>query len=160
VKRRKQLGVALSKALRAELEHSALKHGHSLAEEIRQRLEKTYDHETADRPTRDLMDAVLNLAMLVRLQTGHDWHGHPAASRVLRYAIMARLARLRHAADDDVFRKEELPGIRLVAPESDDPETMGAELEALDHHTPRQKTSADDRAYWSELEKRKKQNRK
>jgi hypothetical protein len=141
---KKQMGVALGDALRAELEASATARGHSLAAEIRRRLEETYDYDTADRQTRDLMDSVRDFATLVKLQTGHEWHSHPAANRVMRHAITARLARLKPSGEP-VFKHEELPVARLFAPGSDDPEAMGLAIEAVSFHQRRPTTTAEQR---------------
>jgi hypothetical protein len=106
-----------------------------LAEQIRSRVELTFRNDEIDEPTRKLMAAVENLAVLVRLQTCHEWHSHPAANRVLRHAIVARLARLKGGGEEASFAPDELPKARLVAPESDDPRDMGVALEAVDFHS-------------------------
>jgi len=132
----KQLKVGLPDYLREELEQAAAASGKSLADEVRVRLEASFESEGSDPETRALVGAVDFLAGLVNIQTGHKWHQHPAANRVLRYAIMARLARLKPNGDP-VFGPDELPKRRLAAPDSDDPEVMGLALEAVDFHTPR-----------------------
>jgi|SRR5271165_256567 len=129
---RRQLGVALDDELRERLAAAAEAKGHSIAEEVRQRVQQTFDAEAFDRPTRDLMRAIGGFAVLVRLQTNHTWHSHPAANRVMRYAITARHARLQPKGEA-VFAPNELPASRLVA--SDDLEAMGLGLEAIDFHT-------------------------
>jgi hypothetical protein len=140
----KKVGVALGEALRAELEASAKTRGHSLASEIRRRLEESYNYDAADRQTRDLMDSVLQFATLVKLQTGHDWHSHPAATRVMRYAITGRLARLKPNGDP-VFQLVELPSAQLVAPGSDDLEAMGLAIEAVAFHQRKTTSTAEQR---------------
>jgi hypothetical protein len=131
----KQLKVGLPDYLREELEQAAAASGRSLADEVRVRLEASFESEGSDAETRALTAAVGNLATLVRLQTGHKWHKHPAANRVMRYAITARLARLKPNGEA-VFGPDELPKSRLAAPGSDDPEAMGLGLEAIDFHAP------------------------
>ena len=128
----KQLKVGLPDELRDQLEAAAASSGKALGEEIRDRLETGI---AADTETRKLLDAVGSLATLVRLQTGHDWHNHPAANRVMRYALTARLARLKPEGEG-IFAPGDLPIARLVAPESEDPEAMGLALEAMEFHTP------------------------
>jgi hypothetical protein len=131
----KQLKVSLPDGLREHLEQASSKAGHSLSEELRLRLEKTIADEEIDPETRELMAAVGRFAALVRLQTRQEWHRHPAAHRVLRHEITARLARLKPEGEP-VFLSGELPTARLVAAGSDDPEAMGLALEAVDFHRP------------------------
>jgi hypothetical protein len=133
---KRQMGVALSDDLRDRLEKSADAAGHSVGEEIRQRLERTFAEDDARDPeTRKLISAIADLAIWVRIQTNRDWHSHPAANRVLRDAITTYLARLKPSGEP-VFAPGELPTVRLVAAGSDDPEAMGLALEALVFHTP------------------------
>ena len=141
---KKQMGVALGDALKAELEVGATAHGHSVASEIRRRLDEGYEYDTAEKPTRALADMILHLATLVRLQTGQDWHSHPAANRVMRYAITAHLARLKPPGDA-AFKANELPSARLVTPGTDDPESMGLALEHVAFSYPLKKTTAEER---------------
>ena len=148
----KQLKVGLPDYLREELERAAAASGKSLADELRVRLEASFESEGSDPETRTLVTAVDNLAELVAIQTGHKWHKHPAANRVLRYAIAARLARLKPEGEP-VFGLDELPKNRLAAPGSDDPETMGLALEAVNFHT-QQQMSLKQRHELSEKTKR------
>jgi hypothetical protein len=66
---------------------------------------------------------------------------HPAANRALRYAITARLARLRPAGDA-VFAADELPANRILT-SSVDPENIGTMIEAFDFRTRRDTKEAD-----------------
>src|SRR5579859_4871669 len=90
----RQIPVALSADSRARLEEAAANAGHSLAEEIRRRLERTFVEDATDQPTRDLMLTFDDLNRLVAAQTGYSWYTHPGAWSVLRAAILARLDRL------------------------------------------------------------------
>jgi len=131
-----QLKVSLPDDLRSWLEAAVEGTGRSLGDEIRQRLEATFDREEKlDNQTLRLAYAIDRLASYVFLQTNHRWYDHAAANRVMRHAITARLARLRPEGDP-VFQPDELPKHRLVAAGSDDPEAMGLGLEALEFHTP------------------------
>jgi hypothetical protein len=131
-----QLKVSLPDQLRSQLETAVEGTSRSLGDEIRKRIDAGLDREERlDDQTLRLAYAIDRLASYVFLQTGHHWHDHPAANRVMRHAITARLARLRPEGDQ-VFRPDELPKHRLVASGSDDPEAMGLGLEALEFHTP------------------------
>jgi hypothetical protein len=133
---KRQMGVGFPADLREKLEAAATAAGHSVAEEIRQRVERTFVDEQIDPETHKLMAAVSNLDVLVRLQTNHrSWHSHPGAHRVFRNAIVARLARLKPAGEP-AFGPDDLPQHPLVAAPPDDLEAMGMGLEAIDFHTP------------------------
>src|ERR1700691_3042165 len=95
--KQKQLPVSLTPHLRKELETAAKRSGHSLGEEVRQRLFKSFAAETVDPLTRQLADDVIGFAIDTKRETGRDWHQHPAANRALRFAVTARLARLKPA---------------------------------------------------------------
>jgi hypothetical protein len=134
--RKRQLGVALDDRLRTRLEALADKAGRSIADEIRQRLERTLEQdaiEAADPETSKLMAAIGRFAVIVRLDTGREWHKHAASHWVMRNTITGRLQRFRPEGER-VFGPGELPSTRLVA--SDDPEAIGLSLEALDFHQP------------------------
>jgi hypothetical protein len=125
--KQKQLPVSLTPHLRRELEAAAKRSAHSLGEEVRQRLLKSFSDESVDPLTRQLGDDVIGFAIDTKLETGLDWHGHPAANRVLRHAITARLARLQPAGDA-TFVPDELPASRILT-SSSDPETVGKMIE-------------------------------
>lgn len=126
----KQLKISLEDGVRESLEAAAKAGGHSLGEEIRQRLDRTF--QEADPQTRELLDAIDSLTTLVRLQTGRDWHEHAGANRVLRRAILARLTRLKPEGEES-FAGSDLPKHPLVA--STDPDEMGLGLEAINFST-------------------------
>jgi hypothetical protein len=127
--KQKQMGVALPEDLRKMLEDACAGTNRSIAEEIRDRLWRTFKEDWIGEPLRNFMTDVGILASLTQMQTGHDWRTHPAASAVLRHAINARLARTKESGLE-TFTPDELPSRRWVAAGSDDPQTMGAALEA------------------------------
>jgi hypothetical protein len=131
--RQKQLAVALPEDIRARVEAAAGQSGHSLAEEIRQRLERTVEDDAIDPETRKLMEAVELLAQLVKIQTGHSWFDHPAATSVMKHAIDARLARMMGGDGEATFLPDELPPkeIRFLAAGSDDPRMMAVALNTI-----------------------------
>ena len=89
------MGVALPDDLREQLQQAADAAGHSVAAEIRLRLEQSFRDDGIDPRTRLLMATINELAVLVKLQTSHHWFDHAAAGRVFRRMITARLARLK-----------------------------------------------------------------
>jgi hypothetical protein len=69
--RQKQLAVSVSDHQRAALEAASAKAGVSVAEEIRQRLNRTlYEDETFDEPTRELAEDIRRLAHEITAQAG------------------------------------------------------------------------------------------
>lgn len=60
----KQIGVLLSDDTRKRLETAAAAGGHSIAEEIRQRLERTFEEESLDPKMRKLMNAIKEMVEL------------------------------------------------------------------------------------------------
>lgn len=130
-KPKRERGVHTAVVLPAEMLELLRKSERGVSEEIRRRLALTFKDDEADPETRKLCAAIENFAVLVRLQTRHDWHRHAAANRVLRYMITARLARLKPSGEES-FEPGELPAALLVG--SEDPQTMGLGLEAIDFH--------------------------
>lgn len=127
----KQIGVALPDEVRARVEAAATKAGHSIAEEIRQRLERTFRDDAIDPKTRQLMLAILLLADFVEFQTGHNWFSHPAATSIMKLAIDARLARMKGGDGNAVFGQEELPPKENRWIASDDPRMMATVLDVI-----------------------------
>jgi hypothetical protein len=128
--KQKQLPVSLTPHLRRELEAAAAKSSVSLGEEVRQRLFKSFADETVDARTRELADALIGFALDVKQETGREWYVHPAANRALRFAVTARLARLKPEGDD-MFKAGELPNNRIITA-SEDPQVIGQTIEAFD----------------------------
>jgi hypothetical protein len=126
----KQLPVSLTPHLRRELEAAAARSGNSLGEEVRQRLFRSFADETVDMRTRELARAVIGFAIDVKQETGRDWFAHPAANRTLRFAIVARLARLKPEGEAN-FSAAELPTNRIIT-SSEDPQAIGVTIEAFD----------------------------
>jgi hypothetical protein len=116
----KQLKIVLPVELRAELDAAAAKSGKSVAEEIRSRVEWTFDLEPMDKPTLELLTAVALMAAAVERETGAAWHTHPGAHTTFRHAVSGYLADLRPGVGLFAF------GARpYQADPSDDPELIG-----------------------------------
>ena len=91
--KQRQIAVALPPDLRERLEKAASASQHSIAMEIRQRLEQTFSAESVDKATRELVFTIEDIAELVRTQTGRGWHGHHHAWWIFWHAINALLRR-------------------------------------------------------------------
>jgi hypothetical protein len=124
----KPLKIALPPDLRDRLERSAAKHGRSIGEEVRVRVETTFALERIDFQTQGFMDLIWLLSLLIRPQTGHSWHEHAGAHHVFQQAVALLLARLKPAGDP-VLDPAALPSDRPVAVV--DLEAMSAGLEAI-----------------------------
>jgi hypothetical protein len=96
---KRQMGVALSDDLRSKLEAASDRAGHSIAEEIRQRLEWTLDLEPIDERTREFAKAMAHLATEIELETGVTWHSHAGAHKAFRRGILWLLDELKPDAD-------------------------------------------------------------
>jgi hypothetical protein len=132
--KQRQIPVALPSHFRMHLEQAAADAGHSVAEEIRRRLERTFVEDAADQPTRDLLLKVKDLTALVMAQTGRDWYAHSEAWKIFRAAIITLIDRLQPAEPLGAEPKQPItestrPILRLVA--ATDAGHIGVALEAL-----------------------------
>ncbi len=117
--------------VRAWVEAAASKAGHSFAEEIKQRLQNSLAEDAIDPETRRLMNAVRFSASLIGIQTGHQWHSHPAATSVMKHAIDAQLVHLEGGDGESQFLPDELPTKESRwLPLPDDSRGMGVALAA------------------------------
>jgi hypothetical protein len=100
----KQLKISLPDDLRAKLDEAAALSGNSVAEEIRQRVEKTFSFAfaqlNADEETRALVDAVYWLTWHVESDMGARWHQHLQVRRALLDAVSEYM--LAHQQNDTV----------------------------------------------------------
>jgi hypothetical protein len=90
--RLKQVSVALPAETRSLLEAAASAGRHSVAEEIRARLERTFKEDSADAPTRELQLGIANIAALLREPSGADWWTSSAGHHAFSAAVAERLA--------------------------------------------------------------------
>jgi hypothetical protein len=90
-KKQRQFAVALPPDIRDQLQAAADTAGHSLAEEIRRRINRTLYEDSFDEPTRKLATAVKWLAEEVSRQSEVPWHSNPRAQKALAAAIQDRL---------------------------------------------------------------------
>ena len=93
--KQRQLAVALPPEVRAQLEAAATASGHSVAEEIRRRINLTLWLDTYDKPTRDLADAVMWIAREIELQTRSPWQRNRKSNEALSAALQEWLEHLR-----------------------------------------------------------------
>jgi hypothetical protein len=129
----KQIAIAIPDDLRARIEAAATTQDHSIAEEIRRRLERTFEADDDPRPDIRLLSSQITLmTIMAERLTGRRWDEHPAVTQALKIAIGLLLQR--HGADDNAtFKKEDWPTDRLYGG-AEDPKAMAAQLEWFSHH--------------------------
>jgi hypothetical protein len=117
--------IALSDELRAQLDTASKKSGESVAEEIRRRIETSFEREIdLDKPTRDLIEGLARMPAEIERETGAAWHKHAGAYEALVQAILSRLHGLKPKEGPAKF------GDRPHATVSnDDPKELGSLIE-------------------------------
>jgi hypothetical protein len=132
---KKQMGVGLPAELRERLEVASAGASHSLAEEIRRRVERTFKEDAGDPVTRELIAGILNLAETIRLDLGAAWHTYPAIHEAFAAAIAQRLAGYMPASSPGAEAAiRDLLGAGLSQPQ-DSPETIGRTHERHDQRS-------------------------
>lgn len=126
---KRQMGVGLPDDLRARLEAAAAGR-HSLAEEIRRRVERTFIEDALDPPLRALVGDIVELAELVRFDVAGDWHSDPGAHATFRSAVLALIDERKPKGPPIFGAARELLGAGIS--KSDDPDTIGRAL--VRHH--------------------------
>jgi hypothetical protein len=123
------MGVALSDNLKAQLEQAAKAADHSIAEEIRRRLERSFeeDEEPMEPHLRELLSMIVWLKVLVGEDAEHEWFDDPAALSVFERAIGYYFGRLKASPPLD---GEPLPVTGKII-QSADLETRALGLEAM-----------------------------
>jgi hypothetical protein len=124
--RHKQLGVSLNEETRAALEAAAGAAGHSIAEEIRERVERTFLQDALDPALRTLVEDVIALAQMVNTDTGSAWDRDPGSHAAFKSAISALLAERQPSGAPTFGAVRDGLGARLF--DTDDPETVGRSL--------------------------------
>jgi len=80
--------VVLSPEVRDKLKQSE----RGLSEEIRERIERTFKYDEVDPVTRELVEGLINIAALLRIDFGAQWHRWPRAYEAFAAAAAQRLA--------------------------------------------------------------------
>ena len=112
---KKQMGVALPDYLRVELTAASAAANVSIAEEIRRRLDMSFEYDALDDETQDLVSVAIWIAADITDQLGTYWHATQQGRRAVAAGIRLYIETLLpppQVADED-----------LLGP--DDPETLG-----------------------------------
>ncbi len=83
-----QIGVRLDSVVADRLRASE----HGLSDEIRQRLERTFKYDKVDPVTRELVEGLVNIAALLSVDFGAEWHAWPRAYEAFFSAVKQRIA--------------------------------------------------------------------
>jgi hypothetical protein len=83
---------ALRKTLDPEIADRLRASEHGLSEEIRERLERTLKYDKVDPVTRELVEGLINMAALLRVDFRAEWHSWPGAYRAFAEAVAQRLS--------------------------------------------------------------------
>jgi hypothetical protein len=127
-KKQRQLPVALSSDLRAHLESLSAAAGHSLAEEIRRRIERTIKEDEMDPVTRELWDGLIHIAAKLREDYKAQWYESSKAREAFSTAMVRRLEGYAY-----LEKKSPSADERLFAP-SGPAEDIGRVRETEDRH--------------------------
>jgi hypothetical protein len=63
-----------------------------LSDEIRERLERTFKYDEVDPVTRELVEGLINIAELLRVDFWAEWHALPGAYKAFAAAVAQRLS--------------------------------------------------------------------
>jgi hypothetical protein len=121
----KQLKVSLPDDLRARLDAASAESGRSLGDEIRTRVEQSFEQAAVAKPTRDLQEAVARMAAEIERETSRAWHQHAGAHATLRQAILSRLARLKPKGSTEFGDRP-----HRAIPATEDPQEIGMWVES------------------------------
>ena len=126
---KKQMGVALPDYLRVELAAASAAANVSIAEEIRRRLDMSFEYDALDDETQDLVSVAIWIATDITNQLGTYWHVTQQGRRAVAAGIRLYIETLvppPQVADRALLDPDD-PEIGPYDPEIglDDPETLG-----------------------------------
>jgi hypothetical protein len=86
------LSVQVGVRLDPEVADRLRKTGRGLSDEIRERLDRTFKYDQIDPITRELVEGIINIAALLRLDFETEWHAWPPPFEAFTEAIKQRAA--------------------------------------------------------------------
>jgi plasmid stability protein len=121
-KKQRQFAVALPPDIRDRLQIEAAAAGHSLAEEIRRRLNRTFYEDSFDARTRELAADLVQIAEAIAREKTFSWYSHEKANDTLAAAFTTWLDGLKPK------REGTTPGASDLLWGDDDPATLGRSI--------------------------------
>ena len=117
--------VALPDDLRAQLDDASEKNRRSIAEEIRIRLQTSFERDVdVDKPTRDFLEGVARVPVEIAREVAAAWDKHAGSHEAFEEAILKRLGRLKPEGSTAFGHRP-----RRTIP-SENPRLIGALIEA------------------------------
>jgi hypothetical protein len=114
------LSVQVGVRLDPEVADRLRKTGRGLSDEIRERLDRTFKYDQVDPITRELVEGIINIAALLRLDFETEWHAWPPPFEAFMEAIKQRAAE--YAPPLDIPGD---PGAAMEMLREESPETIG-----------------------------------
>jgi hypothetical protein len=114
------------------LEKAADGAGHSVGEEIRRRLERTFAEEQIDPVTRELATGIIRLADLIQLDQGSAWHAGMVAHQAFAAAVAQRIDGYKPVTDSAPGLASRMLGLSVS---DEDADAAGRTLERYDRRS-------------------------
>jgi hypothetical protein len=114
----RQLKVSLPDDLRAKLDKASERSGKSLGDEIRTRLESSFQEDGVDEPTRDLIEAVKWISEEIQRQVQIPWYFTVKSKQAMSAALQTWFEIINPMSSEPAASQPDLFG-------PDDPPTLG-----------------------------------
>jgi hypothetical protein len=115
-----QYKISLGDQLRKSLDTMSEKNGRPVSEEIRDRLQKSFEYDFIDPMTLRLGQNLMSLAAEIDRQCGAKWYEHPVVFEALQVAITAWMAQAGPTSEDAPKLSEPV-----------DPQTLGRTVSSM-----------------------------
>ena len=120
----KQLKASMPDDLADRLEKASAKSGRSLSAEICARVEASFAQEAVDKPTRDFLEGVPEMAAATELEMGSAWHKHAGAHYAFGEVILTRLERFRPKGPIEMPAQADRPQATVTPAGKKDPKSL------------------------------------
>jgi hypothetical protein len=121
---KQQVPIGLGPEMRTRLETAANAAGHSIAEEVRARIERSFVADDRSPALRTLLRDLVDVADLVRADTGGDWDKNAASHATFKAALLALLAHYEPEGPATFGAVRDIFGAKVLG-EDDDPASVG-----------------------------------
>jgi hypothetical protein len=121
---KQQVPIGLGPEMRARLQTAAAAAGHSIAEEVRARIERSFTEDDLAPALRTLVTDLVAVADLVAIDTGGAWNTDRASHETFKAAVLALIAAYEPEGPSTFGAVRDLLGARVLG-EDDDPASVG-----------------------------------